>query len=516
MSAAVVSPSATSTLPRWLPAIVWAITCTFQFLYTPNTDSTWLLTVAARVMAGADLYSADIVELNTPLTIQIMMPVVWVAQQINAPAYTVWFVFVALLVAGMSWFVDRILRRTLGGGAADLRLPIMSLVVMLLVSLPGVEFGQREHLVLVGLLPYVIVSAQRALGEPGKRSDRVIAGVLMGLALWVKPHYAMAVVVVELGIAVMRRSARVWWCEEILAGAAVILLYGAYVVVAVPGFFTQAIPLGLQFYGDYGSFRPRFIHFSYLLTAAAMVMSVKTPRAAVSLSRLLLLAAAGAWLAFLVQNKGYPYHMLPTKTFSLAVVGVAAASLLRLRVSQLSPRPDPRTRRRLVVVACLALLTVASGIVARSVYNALTDRTELWLQILEEGVERVAPDPDNVRFMSLSVDSYPAFPLVAVAGWTWSSRFMCLWMLPGIINGEGRSTPPTSHGGRRLLMDAVVSDFERWRPNVVLVPRITRWESVGTVVVLDELLRDSRFRTLWDSFERRTTIEGWDIFVKVP
>ena len=443
-----------------------------------------------------------------------MIPVVWVAQQINAPAFTVWFVFVALLVAAVSWFVDRILGHTLGDRAADLRLPIMSVVVTLLMSLPGVEFGQREHLVLVGLLPYVFVSAQRAVGEPGRRSDRVVAGVLMGLALWLKPHYAIAVLVVELGIAVMRRSARVLWCEEILAGAAAVLLYGAYVVVAVPGFFTQAIPLGLQFYGDYGSFSLRFIHLSYLLTGAAMVMCVTAPRAAVVLARLLLLVAAGAWLAFWVQGKGYPYHMLPSKTFSLMVVGVAAASMLRLLVARLTPSLEPRARRRLVVIACLALLTVASTIVARSVYNALTDRTELWLQMLEEGVEGVVPDPNHVRFVSLSVDSYPAFPLVAVTGWEWSSRFMCLWMLPGIINDERRSTPPTSHGGRGLLMDAVVADFERWRPNVVLVPRITRWRSVGTMVVLDELLQDSRFRTLWESFELRTTIEGWDIFVK--
>ena len=66
MRAAIDSTSAKSTLPRWLPVIVWAITFACQFLYTPNTDSTWLLTVAARVMAGSQLYSSDIVELTRP------------------------------------------------------------------------------------------------------------------------------------------------------------------------------------------------------------------------------------------------------------------------------------------------------------------------------------------------------------------------------------------------------------------------------------------------------------------
>ena len=59
-----------------------------------------------------------------------------------------------------------LLRRTLKGNDASHFLPAAVLLAAVLGCLPGINFGQREHLILLLSTPYVLASGLYIRGEP--------------------------------------------------------------------------------------------------------------------------------------------------------------------------------------------------------------------------------------------------------------------------------------------------------------------------------------------------------------
>lgn len=499
-----------TALPRWLPHGVWLLALFAQFLYLPDIDTTWLMTVGSRLLDGARLYSSDIVEVNTPPIMQIMQGVMWVSQRLHLDPVIAWRIIVAAFVAASMLLLSRAFRLTLPTRAADLHLPVLGVVAALATCLPGADTGQREHLVVLGLVPYVFWSAERAIGGDGHRLDRVLAGVLMGFAIWLKPPHLLTVLFVEGGVLFFRPTLRVLRSPEFLAGAVTAGVYGLYVLVWVPEYFTFAVPLALQFYPAYGALHLRWPHLMYIAVPTALVCLVTTPRIAVVQSYLCLAAGLGAFLAFAAQDKGFRYQFLPARVFLLAAAGIAFAALLRVLVSRIVEIRGPSVRRLSAITASLTLLLFAGGSLVRALSEARTDRVSQTVVRLVEEVRRVRANDAGRPFtlLVLSVDPYPAFPLTALTGARWGSRFSCLWMLPAILEDESRPRQPGRWAidGRRYLVDAVVADFRKWPPDVVVVKR------TGPYLVIDELLKDDRFRALWAPFRSQGRRDGFEIF----
>ena len=121
-------------------------------------------------------------------------------------------------------------------------------------------------------------------------------------------------------------------------------------------------------------------------------------------------------------------------------------------------------------------------------------------------LDRAHPDR---RFVALSLSLFPAFPINEMLHAEWSSRFSCLWMLPAIMEAEARAAQGGERGdplGRAYLERAISDDFDRWRPDVVLVERSRQ------VSTLDQLLKSERFRRVWSDYRLVGRIEYFEVF----
>lgn len=187
-----------------------------------------LLTGALAVELGADfdLYNAYF----PPIEKYWFMLAVKLATilEINAAKILVVQTYVAVLISVVFAYVIR--QRTVGAGLLFFAVPLV--VLLVLPILFKNIFGLREHLVVLGLWPYLVL---RAAGDNAAKIGlglRLLLGVWLGFTLLFKYFYSIVVFLVEATDAVAcRRFVLLFRLECIVAGSIVSAYLLAWLVL---------------------------------------------------------------------------------------------------------------------------------------------------------------------------------------------------------------------------------------------------------------------------------------------
>ena len=307
-------------------------------------DVAWLLYVARKWLGGQRLYE-DLVEVNPPLIVWIYAIPAALAEWTGAAPRLIAAPFFALLVlASAAWTATLLHARA---AIFNHRLPVFALLATAMLLLPGIEFGQREHLLLVACLPYLVLLARALDGEKEPPMTAIAAGILCGLGCALKPSFALALLLLE-AVALFSRNrhrARGPLRLAALSAFLAMALYGAGVVLFCPAFLQKAVPLALALYGGTDTpWWPLLIDSQRLIFGLAVLLilcaSSRSPLARRSpflrhLLVALLLFAAGAAVVFVLQGKNWFYHRLPaTLATVLALLLWIAAVAPSLRLAQ--------------------------------------------------------------------------------------------------------------------------------------------------------------------------------------
>lgn len=132
----------------------------YALWYPLNHDSAWWLYIAHSIFSGADLYSTYI-DVNPPLPTYISMVPVWFTMATGFPVAIIskTCVLLVLLVA-LVWCIYLV--RDIDSGTFSGVL--YAGWVIALLGLPAGDYGQREHLMLASISPYVLITWRRLLG----------------------------------------------------------------------------------------------------------------------------------------------------------------------------------------------------------------------------------------------------------------------------------------------------------------------------------------------------------------
>ena len=103
---------------------------------------------------------------------------------------------VTAVLLGLLWLAGRLLRDLLPGEDRFRRL-LLLLLAFVLFPLAGQDFGEREHLVLALVIPYLLLAAMRSVGRDVTRRQAAGLGLLAGLAFALKPHFLLVWLLVE-------------------------------------------------------------------------------------------------------------------------------------------------------------------------------------------------------------------------------------------------------------------------------------------------------------------------------
>ena len=300
---------------RFLAPALAAITV-FSFFYQQRwgsiTDTSWLITVCERVLAGEKLY-VDIFETNPPFSVWLYMPPValagflGVAPEILVHAWTYLAAMVGLGFAGV------IVRRARFPEETAL-LALSPVFYALLVIMPGNAFSQREHIAMALFLPLLALTACRARGKAPDPSVgmAVLAGLCGSVLVLVKPYYALMVLAPALFVIVRRRSLRPLFAPEywVIGGACV--AYLGLVFVVHREFIDDVYPMVAETYVQV-RFLPTVLAIYALPYAAvvALVWFLARRRGGQELATVAMLASAAGIFCLVYQGKGFTYHAYP-------------------------------------------------------------------------------------------------------------------------------------------------------------------------------------------------------------
>jgi hypothetical protein len=450
-----------------------------QFLGPPIPDVSWLLYTAGRLLDGAELYR-DVVEVNPPLIVWLNLLPVSLARALGLSDVVVYRV---LIVAGAlgSLALCRALVRPLPEFQDPLARRVgLLLAGFVLLPLAAADFGEREHLLLILALPYVMLAAARLQRQPVRPALAVLAGLMTGFAIALKPYFLLLPLAVEGSLLPARLGLRTR--AELAAIAAVLLGYLVAVLLWARPYWDLVRELGPPYF--------RFLRESVLLTAVtgngagvalcAMLAYVALRERArrLPLATVLLAATIGLFASAALQQKGWRYHFYPSMGTGFLLLGV----LVSVRPATRSLAGRIYRAAAVAVLVCLPLFIAAAGVQwARDPLGP--DRiADPDFPALRDLIRREAP---GGSVLVLSSNMASAFPLVPESGARWASRFPSVWMLAAAYQDEIASPAPLQYRDpaartalEREMSRAVAADLRRERPDLVLVlrPGPDRWE----------------------------------------
>lgn len=441
-----------------------------QFRNYAGPDTGFLLDEAARALDGGRLY-VDLVDMNPPLTVVLNMGAVLSARLLGIPdilAYRLGCVALLLAVLLLArWLLGR-----LWPNEVVLRRTIMLLLAFALFPLARQDFGEREHLVLALVTPYLLLAVARATGRMVPPAVAVMIGLLAASAFAIKPHFVLLWLAVEGYLRLTRRIGRWTLPPETVAITGTLVLYGIAITVWAPGYLRLVRLLA----GPYGAFL--YVPFWELLVRGpGALITVFALLACVALRRhvghpeLLSVFGFGA-LACLVagaaQQKGFSYHFYPALGLATVVLGVIAwdrGGPPRIWLARLY---------RVIAVGLLGTVVVVSCVRnAASIIRPARDSEQEQMERLLP-VVRARANGNSVYVMSYNISS--AYPLINYAGSRSASRFAQLWILPAAYMDQLKSSRPLRYRApgemspsERYLNQAVLEDLRDRRPRLLVI-----------------------------------------------
>ncbi|MEO8558638.1 MAG: hypothetical protein ABI439_06205 [Rhodospirillales bacterium] len=483
-------------------AIYWALLAVpivwmAGYLFPPiNHDVGAELDVAARWLAGEKLY-IDIIDINTPLVF-ILHAVPELLARIALSGAQWMSICTILGVLISSYYAVRALKYLPSAQQPLLRAFLPVTILFLLAVFPNDMFGQREHLLLIFGLPYLMLAAARAEGAVVPRSLRIGIGIAAGIAFSLKPHFLLYPALIELYVlyCVGWRNA----LKDVLPWAVLgtIAAHVAFMLIVTPQYVTFLFPIILRFYSQVGDADTWDVVTGGLMLPTLLVL---VPLAAFALfvSKSKLTHTIALWVVCgviicVVQSKGWRYQAMPALAGTLLLAAITIAEMIDRYL------PRERTQQRLpvaVLTATFMILFYYQQALSNQPFYKQVNFEDSVTAILIHIVETQAP---NKRILVLSPGIYPHYPLVNYTGARMTMRFQTMWLLQGVYaNCEEYAplynSPDQMSNAEKFIYTTVAQDFAQQRPDLIIVDKVAgipkcQWRSFN---YLEYFMRNPQF-----------------------
>ncbi len=406
-----------------------------------NHDVSWILYGSREMLNGGE-FGRDVIDVNPPLTWWFSMPPMWVAELFNASPILVFRLYVFLLI-GVS---ITLLRRT----NKQLEHWQVAAAAMTLIVMPGYDFGQREHLMVILVVPYLGIAIKPVENEPA--STRYLIGLLAGIGICIKPYFLLIPICVEIFRIVKTRSFPGIFRIETITMGKFGIAYVASALILAPAFSSDILSATLTNYTAFNNplifVAGSLVSKSILVLLALIVLILAQVRWRAGSG--FLAAAFGAALSVLAQSKGWNYHILPVVAFVLLAISM-------------SFKPKKKVLFYFVGMAfsCLAVfnqparqaIVLVSPSGQHSLVNALSNRFSS-LPIKKRKVFAFITSPRDI------------WPAMLDANAHWSGSQCCNYLLPAAVNNP--DDKKTRANAERQLT-AIVKTLEHEKPALIAV-----------------------------------------------
>jgi hypothetical protein len=473
------------TLAPWVLPIGMAVAGTFAQSFTYlNHDVAWVLWSSGRLLDGG-VFGRDIVAANPPLIWWISAIPMGLSRLTGLAPVACFNLFMLALLAASLLASDRLLRGVLQPSQRAL---FLSLAAFLFSIGAERNFGQREHMSAIVMLPYLLLVLARLRAEPVGLLLASTIGMAAAIGIAFKPHLVAVPLLLEFYLLMNVGLRRTLVRPEVAAAITTVLIYGVAVLVFARPWLFEAFPDIARVYWAFS--KPDVVTFAQKAIGPAAVLAV----ALVFLSRhrwpreasLMALAAVGFMASALLQWKAYSYHLYPVTAYAglaLALMAMAGGAV----------RPFAAA-----VLGFVALFAIQGY---REQLPGIADGRER-----EEMIRFVnAHTPAGGRFVGISTHPFPGFPTALYAHADWTPLTNSRLFLPAVVRLQFRSGPEVAEEMRfaaekehsMMLRDMTPA------PDLVIVDVKPMRHAIRDVVFdfLSFYREDQAFAALWSNYE---------------
>ncbi|MTI05385.1 hypothetical protein E1180_07635 [Roseibium denhamense] len=481
-------PDSLSARQAALPLAIGGAGLFLQALTYLNHDVAWVLVSSGWLLSGKQ-FGTDIVAANPPFIWWFSAGPMALSQWIGISPQTSLRLVIGFMILCSLISVNILLRAA--GEPANTRAWLLAVAAFVLTIGAGRDFGQREQLTVILLLPYLT-----AIGVRSRKKDLpwiigFLIGAFAGFGVVFKPYFLMAVIPVELYLLWKRRAFAMIVRPEAIGAILAVSLCGVSLYIFASPWLTVVLPeIAKTYWGFSNDMLDVLIEYFpimiLILVAAGLSLRPDRPNE----TAIYLLAAAGFLVSAIWQAKGYSYHGYPALALGTLSIVIAVTS-------------DPATNRiaELLRTCVLATLIGVSlvGIYKRTDAGPVGKHIRQMSEFIETNV------PEDGGFFALSTHPFPGFPSALYAHRTWVSASNSAVFLPSVVRlmlaPESQHEASLAHAQEKALT-AAKRDLAR-KPDIILVDVRPHRHAINDITFdfLDFYTRDAGFRQLWSNYE---------------
>jgi hypothetical protein len=498
----VLAPSRKAAVVSLIILVITSIALWLQLSTYPNHDVAWVLW-GAREMLGGAKFGKDIIEPNPPLAWYLSMPTTALAKWLGVPLDWTFRGAVAIVgavsAASVAWLAS-------DHRSYSSRIALCTIAAVSLLLLPGREFGQREHLLAIAILPYLGVAARRMAGSRvPSPTIQLLVGIIAGVGLALKPYFVCVPVLVEIGLLTLGAQRPRLLRAENVGVAAVFVTYAVWSLAFEQNYLLQVAPLASEIYWSFNLPFPQIIPPLAVQLAVAAPLMIVAGQKRDPLGLVTTLAWSGFAASYLIQQKGYGYHLLPVVVGTFLLLGCV-----------LTNREVSRPMR--ASAALLALIFASSSF--SPVLQWWRINKPGGLRSIEIGrlLKSIDHHATNGRFLVVAVHPYPAFPTAIYTSAQYTSRTNSQWFLPAVVQTRTRAAGDHDNLSiERHAREFILRDL-RERPDLVLIDTDSARHTVSSSKFdfLTFYQQDETFRSLWQHYREIEPIGRYRQFVAIP
>lgn len=294
--------------------ITLSVTLYFK-LYPLNVDSTWILHCAKEMLNGSTLY-VDMIDVNPPI-IFIYSTVAVLFSKITSISLNISYIFIILVLIFTSlYIVIRILEKINNLSKNDLRFFSYFLFFSLTILI-SYNFGQREHLLIIFILPYFIATLFKI---EMNIKFRLIISIFAALGFNIKPHFFLIFFFIEfVNLTYYKNLFKIIFRIEFLVIFLSGLIYLGIIYFYFPEYINFIVPFSMNAYLNTFNkpFLELLINYEFILFLLLFFIFLYLVKNKLSFNyQIIFISILACITIYFLQQKGWSYHRVPLLFFT--------------------------------------------------------------------------------------------------------------------------------------------------------------------------------------------------------
>ncbi len=485
----------------------------FRSQQATHSDILWLCEALQRILAGGKM-SEVAFEVNPPLSMLVYILPVLAKSFLSTPLHYAVFAQTMILTVLSGIAVHRILSAWKFFQSDDINIIIAGYLLGVTI-LTSIYFGERDHLLALGLVPFILIQVSLTYNLPRPKGWTIPILVMGAALILLKPHHGLIPTIILAHRALSQRRLSVVFDADFLSLAIAVLSYMALIFFVFPDFIFVMLPDILDLYlaiGDIENVLFAVMWITVLSAGIFLLLGIlKIPKQQKFLMLFLTACALISVIPYAVQKMGFFNHLSPSIAFLYAVVPWLLFFMLKKEIGNAR-------------ICSLASLACAIGItyILFPLNNDYPNHLAFQQKPLAQFIQ-TCPQKHDCSFFMLNSDMGVIHETAYYTNTHHASRFPSLWFLNPLIstykNINKREPGPLSTEKYNLYFSRyagmVAEDLNKEKPTHLII-----WdgENLGLNKGLIEYLsQDTAFKVAMRPYKKTGALQlSYRNYYKAP